>query len=279
VRIASGIFGQDRRHRLRRAAGTVLGGVLLALAAQPAAAEVTLDPATGVQGAAAEITFKVSEDRAPAAWTKQIDIVMPDGSPVAEVYPLSNDEWGPRIAYRELATALPGVHGTQSNSVVTSISWLRFGQPAAGVTTATTNDLRISLGPLPATDNLRFLVVQTYSDGVVKRWPNPVMTLTAPDGQPGTPATVPGQAGHGHSGALPGGPEAAAERDGGGNVGIVVGVLVALVIGVAIGVAVVASSRMRPAAADDDEDPPAGDDTAGDVEDGKPAAEAVDHRA
>ena len=90
--------------------------MLVALAAQPAAATVTLEPAQGVQGDAAEIAFKVTEDRAPAAYTKQIDIVMPDADPVAEVYPLSTNDWGPKIAYRDVATALPGVHGAKSNS-------------------------------------------------------------------------------------------------------------------------------------------------------------------
>ena len=102
----------------------------MTLAAQPAAATVTLDPAQGVQGDAAEITFSVTEDRAPGAYTKQIDIVMPDGTPVAEVYPLSTDDWAPKMTYRDLATALPGVHGQKSTSVVSTISWLRAGPPA-----------------------------------------------------------------------------------------------------------------------------------------------------
>lgn len=240
-----------RRRGARRAAGLAaglalgLGAVVLGgLAAGPSAAEVTLTPAEGVQGDAAEITFGVSEDRAPAQTTR-IQIVMPDAHPVAEVYPLSTDAWAPMIAYRTLPTALPGVHGAQSNSVVSTITWTRAGAPAAA-TPGAVNELRISLGPLPQTSDLRFLVVQTYSDGVVKRWVNPVMKLTAPAGQEGQPAQPTAPA-HGDS-LHPGGGVAAGTpvESEGGNLGIVVGVVVALVIGVAIGGAVVASSRMRP---------------------------------
>jgi uncharacterized protein len=254
----------------------VIGGALVALAAAPAAATVTLEPAQGTQGDAAEIAFTVTEDRAPGAYTKQIDIVMPDATPVAEVYPLSTDDWAPKMAYKDLATSLPGVHGQQSNSVVTSISWLRATPPAANLSTATSNELRVSLGPLPQADDLRFLVVQTYSDGLVKRWPNPVMQLVPPAGQ--AQATDPSQAapGHGHGATLAGAPPATVERESGGHLGIVVGVLVALVIGVAIGGAVVASSRMRPAAAADEPAEPAGPD--GPAEDAENKAEA-DNRA
>lgn len=255
----------------------MLAGGLVGLTAPPAAAEVTLTPAQGVQGDASEITFGVSEDRAPGAYTTKIEVVMPDDDPVAEVYPLSADEWAPVMAYRELATALPGIHGGSSTSVVSAITWSRVGAPPTAVTPATVNGLRVSLGPLPQTDNLRFLVVQTYSDGVVKRWTNPVMTLTTPQGQPGQPSQ-PAGGGHGgnvgnggHGDRLPGAPEAAGTPAEGGNVGVVVGVIVALVIGVAIGGAVVASSRMKPGGDDPADDPADGTDD-GPAGDGGPAA-------
>jgi hypothetical protein len=234
-----------RRPRARWAVAAAGAAVLVALAGQPAAATVTLTPSEGYQGDAAELTFSVSEDRAPH-YTSSIEIVMPDAHPVAEVYPLSAGDWAPRIAYRDLATGLPGIHGQVSNSVVTGITWLRAGVPATAVTLTTVNDLKISLGPLPQTDNLRFLVVQTYSDGVVKRWTTPVMTLKARPGQQAQPSAGAGggHAGTGHDpGLAAGAPAAPAE---GGNLGIVVGVIVALVVGIAIGGAVVASSRMRP---------------------------------
>jgi hypothetical protein len=256
-----------RRRGARGALALVAAGLLAALAAQPAAAEVTLTPGEGVQGDAAELTFGVSEDRAPAH-TAKIQVVLDDSNPVAEVYPLSSDDWAPQIAYGTVATPLPGIHGAESTSVVSAITWTRVAPPAGPVTPTSVNQLRVSLGPLPQTDNLRFLVVQTYSDGIVKRWTNTALTLTPPAGLP----TQPGQqAPGGH--VQPGHPDAAAGAAPaeGGNVGVVVGVVVALVIGVAIGGAVVASSRMRPGG----DDGPDGGPDGGTDGDGPPDGDAA----
>jgi hypothetical protein len=257
-----------RRRGARGALAVAAAGLLAVLAAQPAAAEVTLTPGEGVQGDAAELTYGVSEDRAPAHTTK-IQVVLDDSNPVAEVYPLSTDDWAPQIAYRTLATPLPGIHGAESTSVVSAITWTRVAPPAGPVTPTAVNQLRVSLGPLPQTDNLRFLVVQTYSDGIVKRWTNTALTLTPPAGGPtqqqGQPA--PGHVQPGHPDAAAGAPPAE-----GGNVGVVVGVLVALVIGVAIGGAVVASSRMRPGG---DDGPDRGPDGGAGDGDGPPEGDAA----
>ena len=250
------------RHEGRARLGAALAvavGVLGGAAAQPAAADVTLVPDTGTQGYAAEIAFRVTEDRAPAAYTTRLEIVMPDLNPIAEVYPLSDDVWAPRIAYRTLPSAVPGLHGTESDQVVSAIAWVRFGKPATPPTASTVDEVRVSLGPLPQTDTARFLVVQTYSDGVVKRWVDPVLTLTPPAGQSGQSGqlTVPalGRAGAhapAHGAAIPGAaqPGAAPAESSGGHLGVVVGVLVALVVGVAIGGAAVASGRLRPGGGD-----------------------------
>jgi hypothetical protein len=252
---------EGSRIRRRGALGALVAGVLAALAAQPAAADVTLVPDTGIQGYAAEIAFRVTEDRAPAAYTTQLQIVMPDAAPIAEVYPLSNDTWGPKIDYRNLPTALPGIHGASSDQVVSRITWVRFGKPATPPTTSTFGEVRVSLGPLPQSDEVRFLVVQTYSDGVVKRWVNPVMKLSPPAGQAAQPT---GQAqgttsAHGpvHGASIPGAtqPAAAPSESSGGHLGVVVGVLVALVVGFGIGGAVVAAGRMRPGGSDDADEP------------------------
>jgi hypothetical protein len=248
------------RTRLRVALAALVAGVPIALAAHPAAAEVKLVPDTGTQGYAAEIGFQVTEDRAPV-YTTSIQIVMPDKDPIAEVYPLSNDTWGPKIDYVNLPTPLPGLHGASSDQVVSRITWLRFGKPAGPLTTSTVDEVRVSLGPLPQSDNVRFLVVQTYSDGVVKRWVNPVMTLRPAAGQTAQPTDQAqgGTAAHGHGATIPGvaQPAAAPAESSGGHLGVVVGVLVALLVGFAIGGAVVAAGRMRPGGSDDGGEPAA----------------------
>jgi hypothetical protein len=149
----------------------ILGVVLPVVVTRPAAADVRVKPAQAVQGEGAEITFSISEDRAPAV-TVECQIVFPELDAGAEVVPLSNESWAPRTDYRT----------EETGPAVSSITWSRPA-PNSSVTVARVSDVRVSMGPMPATARLRFSVVQRYSDGQVKRW-SPVMTLQPPGGAP-----------------------------------------------------------------------------------------------
>jgi uncharacterized protein YcnI len=150
-----------------------LGAAILAGLAPAASADVTLSPGRAEQGGIAEITFAVPDDRG-AAFTSRLEVLMPAEAPLADVTPLSVDDWGPQIAYRQLPAPIRTAHGSTSTAVA-SVTWFRATEvtPAAGATSR----LTLALGGLPTTDALRFTVVQTYSDGAVRRW-NTVLTLT-----------------------------------------------------------------------------------------------------
>ncbi|MFD0968571.1 YcnI family copper-binding membrane protein, partial [Plantactinospora endophytica] len=171
-------------------AGTTLG-------AGPATADVTMTPGEAVQGDAAKLTFRVTEDRAPA-YTTKVELLMPESAPVAETYPMSDPNWAPRMTMRKVDQTLGGIHHGQVDEVVASIVWTRAGAPAAGSGPA---ELVVSLGPMPQTDQMTFALVQTYSDGHVTNWnqppsaevprpdfPAPVLTLAPPAAAPGQPA-------------------------------------------------------------------------------------------
>ncbi len=172
--------------------------------AAPASADVTVTPGQAVQGEAAKLTFRVTEDRVPA-YTTRIELLMPEAAPVAETYPMSDPHWAPRMTMRKVDQTLGGIHHGQVTEVVASIVWTRAGAPAPGAGPA---ELVVSLGPLPQTDQMTFHLVQTYSDGHVTNWNQPpssevpppyfparVLTLAPPAAAAGPTASAPGAAG------------------------------------------------------------------------------------
>lgn len=241
-------------HRmLSRTVAAIAASILgVAVGGGPARAEVTVTPDRVEQGAAAKLTFRVTEDRAPA-WTTRIELRMPESTPVAEIYPMSVPDWAPRITMRTTDRPLDGLHHGQTTEVVGSITWTRAGR---GSRPGAPAELTISLGPMPRVDRMTFTVIQTYSDGVVTNWdqppsdaaprperPAPVLTLLPP----APAATGPGDIG--------GPPAAGAEQPDAAEPmsSLVVGLSAGLIGGLA-GAALIVLRRRRTATepADDD---------------------------
>jgi uncharacterized protein YcnI len=175
--------------------------------AAPAAADVSVSPTAAIKGDGAELSFQVPEDR-PGTYTTRVEVVAPVDAPIAEMYPLSTNDWAPTTTTRKLDQPVELIHGSETDEVIASVIWTRAegvaptGQPA---------QLRVALGPMPQTDKVTFTVVQTYSDGAVVRWgdpasgkPGPVVSLLdeqptngaagGGDGAPASP-TAPGGGG------------------------------------------------------------------------------------
>lgn len=225
-----------------RTAAVVFGaGVVGALAlAGPAAADVTVSPSAAPRGGPAELAFQVTDDR-PGAYTTQIELDAPEATPIAEIYPMSTDDWAPRVATRQLSQPVELIHGTTTTEVVSSITWLRVTGPPTGP--AKPAELRVSLGPMPTTERVAFTVVQTYSDGTVVRWadapaaggsqpvhPAPVVTLVD------DPAASAGHDGHGASDGAAAGTAGSGGKSGstGPYAILAAGLLVGLVVGVGL---------------------------------------------
>src|SRR5215831_6862246 len=100
----------ENAHRLQRrskwALRVVFAGAGAALAllvlASPAAASVTFLPSPTTQGDAADLTFRIKNDSSVAS-INRIEVRFPEDQPIAEVYPLSTDNWAPQITTRTLA--------------------------------------------------------------------------------------------------------------------------------------------------------------------------------
>lgn len=223
-----------KQSALRRAATvSAIAAVFVLGLAGPAAAHVTVNPSTATQGGYTKVSFRVPNESDSASTTK-LEVNLPAESPIGSVSVKPVPGWTAVAEKSKLATPVK-VHESEITEAVTKITWTA----AAGseIKPGTFQEFDVSLGPLPATDQLIFKALQTYSDGSVVRWidepttdgsepesPAPVLKLTAAEAAPAAaPSSAPA-------------PEAAAESDGGdsgavwGVAGLVAG-LAGLVLG------------------------------------------------
>ncbi len=152
----------------RALSGGIVSGVAAALAlAVPAVADVTVTPEVAPRGGPAALVFTVPEER-PKAHTTKVELLVPEATPIAEVYPMSVDGWAPLTSSRKLAKPLALIHGTRTSEVVSKVTWKRVGKtaPKPGQPAL----LKLSMGPMPDVEQVSFAIVQTYSDGTVVRW-------------------------------------------------------------------------------------------------------------
>lgn len=168
----------------RRAGVLAVAAVAGALVATPALADVAVSPTSAVQGDAVDVDFKVTNTGAKPLGT--VTVTLPADSPVAEAYPLSNDDWAPKITTKKLAHALPSMMtDIPVDEATSAITWIAM--PGLALQPGKTADLRVSLGPMPTLSSYKFTVTTKYSDGTA----GPAMT-------PGTltlsPATAQQQA-------------------------------------------------------------------------------------
>ncbi len=260
----------ENAHRLQRRskwalrvaiAGAGAALALLALAS-PAAANVTLLPSPTTQGDATDLTFRVKND-SPVASINRIEVRFPEDHPIAEVYPLSTDNWAPQITTRTLAEPLQSLHGGGSVTNATAgVTWTAM--PGVDLKPGQSVDLTVAAGPLPNTPQLVIGVIITRSDGVVERWTRaPGATSATIDERPAVvislaPATGDAAAAHDHgaaAGAQPTGVAAPASSgsNGDGNSPYIKWVLVILVVLGGLTVVSLYRQRRIPAAPETDE--------------------------
>ncbi|MEU7901400.1 YcnI family protein [Actinoplanes sp. NPDC049118] len=218
---------------LKRSA--VVAGMVAAFTlalAGPAAAHVTVNPNTAVQGGHTKVTFRVPNESDDTN-TVKVEVNLPIDTPFASVSLKPVAGWTMVAEKAKLAKPIEA-HGTQLNEAVSKITWTATGD--AAIKPGQFQEFDVSLGPLPQVPQVVFKALQTYSDGTVVRWidepttdgtepekPAPVLKLTAgtdTHAAAGAPAEAPAPA--------------EAEADGNGTwvgvVGIALG-LAALVLG------------------------------------------------
>ncbi|MFC7614498.1 YcnI family protein [Actinokineospora soli] len=163
-------------------AAVTTAAALLVLAAQPAAAHVSVSADTPVPGKHAKVTFRVPNERAETS-TVRLEVVFPTEQPFGSVSVAPVPGWTAEVVTRPLAAPVQH-HGRSITEAVESVTWTGGEiQPGQFV------EFPVTLGPLPS-GSVVFKSLQTYSDGEVVRWidtaagetshPAPVLQVSEP---------------------------------------------------------------------------------------------------
>ncbi|GGQ59775.1 YcnI family protein [Couchioplanes azureus] len=220
---------------LKRSAaiGAAVAAFSLTLAS-PAAAHVSVNANSAVQGGYAKVTFRVPNESDTASTTK-VEVNLPTATPFASVSLKPVAGWTMVAEKAKLAQPIEA-HGSPITEAVSKITWTATGD--AAIKPGQFQEFDVSIGPLPKVDKIVFKALQTYSDKTIVRWidepttdgtepekPAPVLKL-APAAATDAPAAATG----------PTVTSAAADTKGDGNgtwagvIGIALG-LAALVLG------------------------------------------------
>jgi hypothetical protein len=174
------------RFLITRRAGVLTAAAAAAVlgTAAPALADATVSPSSAVQGSGENLTFRVTNTEQSAI--TRVKLLLPADAPIAEVYPLSVDDWAPLITNRKLQTPLATIHGgTPATETAADITWIAM--PGKSLAPGKSADLSVAVGPLPTLSQMQFTIQATYANGTAGAAMPPV-TLSL------TPATAEQQA-------------------------------------------------------------------------------------
>jgi uncharacterized protein YcnI len=132
-----------------------LAFALVLVLASPALAHVTVDPSEVAAGGFTKLTFRVPNE-SDSASTTELEIVFPEAAPFRFVSVKPTPGW----TYETAATG----------DTITGITW-----SGGDIGPGEFQEFEVSVGPVPEVDVLEFKAIQTYSDGEVARWIDPVV--------------------------------------------------------------------------------------------------------
>ncbi len=145
-------------------------------AALPASAHVTVDPDSAPKGGEITLGFRVPNEE-PTAGTVKVQIFFPSDHPILGIDPESVPGWTDTTVTSPLNPPVTTDDGTIS-SYVSEVTW--SGGPIA---VGHFLEFHVLAQTLPSdTDQVVFKALQTYADGTIVRWIDPVTAgAPAPD--------------------------------------------------------------------------------------------------
>ena len=173
----------------------VVGAGLVAAVATPASAHVTVSSANATQGGWGTLIFKVPTESDTASTTK-VQISVPQESGIASVSYQPIPGWTTQVTKVKLATPITTDDGTLTEGVG-SITWT--ASKDAAIKPGQFQQFPVSAGPLPKTSSIAFTATQTYSDGTVVKWDQPVVEGGPEPEHPALTLELPAASEHGGS--------------------------------------------------------------------------------
>lgn len=154
--------------RRRLGAAGILAAAVLLASAGPAFAHVTVDPSSAPKGAEITLGFRVPNEEATAS-TTEIQIFFPSDHPILGVDPQSAPGWNDRTLTAALNPPVTTDDGPITD-YVSEVDW--YG---GVIKPGHFQEFYVLAQQLPSdTDQVAFKALQTYSDGNVVRWIQPV---------------------------------------------------------------------------------------------------------
>ena len=175
-----------RRLGLRAGAVALASAVALLALALPASAHITVSSDDAHQGASdAVLSFRVPNEE-DTATTVKVAITFPKKTPLASVKPALVPGW---TATTTPVTFNPPIK-TDDGTITTGVGQVTYtaSSAATSIPVGGFADFQVLVGPLPdKAADLAFPTLQTYSNGKVVSWVQPV---TDPNNPPDNPAPV-----------------------------------------------------------------------------------------
>ncbi|BCY07822.1 YcnI family protein [Actinoplanes sp. L3-i22] len=158
-------------------------GLLILAIAGPASAHVTVNPNTATAGGYAKVSFRVPNESDSASTTK-LEVNLPADQPIASVSVKPVPGWTAVAEKSKLATPIKS-HDTEITEAVLKITWT--AAKGSEIKPGEFQEFDVSMGALPASGQIVFKTLQTYSDGNVVRW---IDEPTTDGSEPDSPAPV-----------------------------------------------------------------------------------------
>jgi len=180
----------------------VVAATLLVAFAGAASAHVTVDPPSAPQGGTVKLSFLAPNEEPPATVTElQIFFPVPPAIPIPTVTVEPKPGWTFHLTQLHLTKPLVTDDGNISD-IVSEIDW-KANTPADAIGANQFGEFTIDADGLPDTGTqVVFKALQTYSNGDIVRWiepvpatgdepehPTPILQLTSPNGST-TPTTT-----------------------------------------------------------------------------------------
>ncbi len=188
---------------LRRAAATGAGALALVLVgALPASAHVEVSSEDAAPGGFGILVFQVPNETDSATTTK-VEVHLPTDTPLAEVTTTPMPGWTIDTKTSKLPKPVD-VEGATVTEAVSTVTWT--ADKGGGIGPEQFEQFELSAGPFPkGVASISFPTTQTYSDGEVVQWNQPVKPGTPEAQEPENPAptlALTGSDAAGHGGSL-----------------------------------------------------------------------------